>query len=325
MQVDYNSLLQNASLQNAAAQNGVSALTYGILPESYTTNMQNTIQSGVENSLGTALTNLSNRGVLSSSVANNALQNISANAASTMADNYLNNISTLNGLYGQQASLANSNITSAAAAQEAAQQPALNLWNASTGLNQSTLGALAGVAGQGTTTTTQSTSGSSSVIGSLLGGALTSAIGGYTSGLACFTDDTEITMADGSIKLIRRIEVGDEVKCPNEDGTTSTETVIALQPTKYSDTYAVICKDKLKTNVVYTTLTQPLLTTDGEFVEVSVMKIGTNLKGAGKVTGIVESGERRIYDFKTTGANRYYANGFVAHGAYDEQVSEGVA
>jgi hypothetical protein len=285
--------------------------------------MQNTIQSGVENSLGTALTNLSNRGVLSSSVANNALQNISSNAASTMADKYLDNISTLNGLYGQQASLANANISSAAAAQEAAQQPALNLWNASLGLNSGgTLGALNSISGQGTTTTTQSTSSGSNFLGSLFSGALTSAANGYASSLACFTDDTEITMADGSTKLIRRIEVGDEIKCPNEDGTISTETVVALQPTKYSDTYAVICKDKLKTNVVYTTLTQPLLTTDGEFVEVSVMKIGTNLKGAGKVTGIVESGERRIYDFKTTGANRYYANGFVAHGAYDEQVSE---
>ena len=56
--------------------------------------------------------------------------------------------------------------------QEAAQQPALNLWNASLGLNGSTTSALAAAAGKGTTTSssTQRTSGGGGLLSGLLGG-----------------------------------------------------------------------------------------------------------------------------------------------------------
>lgn len=326
MQVDYNSLLENASQLSTAAQNGVTGLTYGVLPEAYQQNMENSIKSGVENSLGSALSNLSNRGVLSSSVANNAIQNISANAASTMADNYLNNISTLNGLYGQQASLAGNNISLAAAAQEAAQQPALNLWNASLGLNQGGSGAAASaLSGTGTTTTTSSTSGGS-FLGGLFGGLASSYGSGLMSSLgssACFTDETKIKMADGTEKYIRHIQPDDKVLSVNKDGVEEEATVTKVTKPVYQMTYAVVVRDNSNNNkaAVYTTLTQPLKLSDGSFKEVEVLRINDELWGAGKVLGIAESGERKVYDFAIDNDGAYYANGFVAQSAYPEQFS----
>ena len=97
------------------------------------------------------------------------------NSANTMADwanqqntNTLNANSTNAGIYNNLLGNVNLPITTAAAAQEAAQQPAINLWNASIGLNGTTTGALSAAAGKGTTTTTQS--GGGGLLSGLFGG-----------------------------------------------------------------------------------------------------------------------------------------------------------
>lgn len=311
IQVDYNQLMKDAQSQISSAQQGVAGLAQGKLPEEYQKNMEASIQKGVQNSVGSAVNSLAGRGVLSSSVTNNALQGINEAAAGTMAEQYQNNIGTLNGLYGQQAALAGQNITTAAGAQEAAQQPALNLWNASLGLNTGgTLGALNAIGGQGTTTSTQKTSGGGGLFGGILTG-LASNPGLFAA--ACFTDDTKVRTPDGE-KYIRHISVGDKVIA--EDGTE--QEVIETMIPKYSVVYTVVADGSGKKNYVNTTLTQPLMTSDGDFVDVAMLRIGTNLKGAGKVLGVVESGERKVYDLKVTGPNTYFANGFVAKGATDE-------
>lgn len=171
VQVDFNGLNDSAQQQIASAQQGISNLANGQLPTAYTQNMTDAIRSGVQNSYGNLLNSSANKGVLNSSVTSQGLNDISSNVADTMAKNYNSNISTLAGLYGNQINNATSGITTAAAAQEAAQQPALNLWNASLGLNSSTTGALAAAAGKGTTTSssTQSSSGGGLLSG-LLGG-----------------------------------------------------------------------------------------------------------------------------------------------------------
>ena len=74
--------------------------------------------------------------------------------------------------------LANSGrkIALSAAAQEALQQPAMRLWNASTGLNQSATGVLVALSNQGTRTQTQSSS------GNFLGGVLSAGLTAFTGG-----------------------------------------------------------------------------------------------------------------------------------------------
>ena len=122
-----------------------------------------------------------------------------------------------------------------------------------------------------------------------------------------------LAFPDGE-KYIRHVSVGDKVI--SDDGTEQ-EVVETMIP-KYSVVYTVVADDGGKKNYVNTTLTQPLMTSDGDFVDVAMLRIGTNLKGAGKVLGVVESGERKVYDLKVTGPNTYFANGFVAKGATDE-------
>ncbi|MCD7811984.1 MAG: Hint domain-containing protein [Ruminococcus sp.] len=309
IQVDYNDLLNSAQQQATAAQQGVANLTTGELPQEYLDNMTSAIQSTLTNTMGESLNNLGSRGVLNSSVTSTALNDISTNAANSVAENYLNNISTLNGLYGQQSSLAGSNISLAAAAQQAAQQPALNLWNASLGLDSSSIDALNAISGTGTTTTTSSG-------GNNFYSGLFSAAASY----ACFTEDAKIQMADGTTKFIRHIEPGDEVMSYNpETGEDETVTVTEIMTPVYSNVYSVICDSTTSAkNYVSTTLTQPLLTEDGEFTEVSLLRIGTKLMNIGKVRSVIYSGERKVYDLKVSGANTYYANGFIAKGATDE-------
>ena len=179
---------------NTAAANKANAtlgqLQNGILPSQYQTNMQNSIRSTLQNTMGTQLGNLANRGVLNSSVTSTAMNDISKNAADTVAQQYQNNIQTVGGLanrqmantlnansanagiYGNLINSATQPITTAASAQEAAQKPALNLWNASLGLNGSTASALAAAAGKGTTTSTSHTSGGGGLLSGLMGGLL---------------------------------------------------------------------------------------------------------------------------------------------------------
>lgn len=196
------------SQYTSAAKNtnaGLGSLANGTLPSQFQKNMQNSIASALKGTMGQTLNSLGQRGVINSSVTNSAMNDISKNAADTVAQQYQNNINTVSGLLGQQlsntnnalgqqSSLANamrsntlgtnsqnagiynnliSNatqpITTAAASQEAAQTPATNLWNASLGLNNSTTGALAAAAGKGTTQSSSTQSGGGLFSG-LLGG-----------------------------------------------------------------------------------------------------------------------------------------------------------
>ena len=208
VQVDFNKLndqaqqlisqnqrnMANLAPSNTAAANKANAtlgqLQNGVLPSQYQTNMENAIRSGLQNTMGQTLNSLGNRGVLNSSVTTSAMNDISKNAADTVAQQYQNNIQTVGGLANRQmantmnANSANANIygnlinsatqpiTTAAAAQEAAQKPALNLWNASLGLNGSTTSALAAAAGKGTTTSTSHQSGGGGLLSGLMGGIL---------------------------------------------------------------------------------------------------------------------------------------------------------
>ena len=230
----------------------------------------------------------------------------------------------LNGLYGQQYQLAGAPITLNAAAQEAAQQTAINLWNASMGLNSGgTLGALNALAGQGTTTSTQSTSGGS-FLGGLFNTGLNAAAAYY--GAACFVADTLITMADGVKKAIKDIKLGDKVLSFNpatlED---SVAEVTAIMEPKESEVVEITCINvfghKFK---VRTTLTQPLLTGDGEFVRVSKLKHKDELvvvdggDHVAKIEEIASVEKALVYDIKVSGVNTYYANDFIAKGGVNE-------
>lgn len=315
-QVDYATLLQNAQNMTNNAQQGIAGLTTGAVNPVFQQNMENSIRSGVQNATGSLLTDLAGRGVINSSMAAQGIRDIENSVANTMAEQYSNNISTLNGLYGQQAALAGNMMTNAAAAQEAAQQPAINAWNMSLGLDQSNLGALSAMSGQGTTTSTQSQSGAGA-LGSLLGGVATG-YAGNPKGVFCFIAGTSIFTSKGGVN-IEDIEVGDEVySVPNDSNYIELKEVIETIGPNEEECYRVTTQHGTGgESCVVTTKAQPFKTKDGEFVAVELLKINTELCGVGKVISIEYVGRQPVYDIKVAGDNNYMANGFIAKGAWE--------
>lgn len=169
-----------------ATNNKLEDLYQGQLSDAYLQNMSDAISRSMNNTMGQSLNSLANRGVLNSSVTNQALNDIQGNTANALAQQYLNSLATAKGIANDQLSNtlstnqlnasinndivnnATAGITAQAAAQEAALETPLNLWNASTGLNSSTTSALGAIGGKGTTSTTSS--GGSGLLGGLLGG-----------------------------------------------------------------------------------------------------------------------------------------------------------
>lgn len=175
-QADFNTMNQTAQNQITGAQNTLGQLVNGELPQAYTDNMTQAVQSGVQNSVGNLINNMGNKGIINSSVTNQGMNDISQNVANTMANNYTNNIQTLGSLANDQISAAGQNITTAAAAQDAAINIPKQMWQLSLGLDSANTGTLGSIAGKlGTTTTSKS--GSSGGFGSVLGGIATGLAG----------------------------------------------------------------------------------------------------------------------------------------------------
>lgn len=297
VQVDYENLLNQANDRNQMALSGLQGLANGELPQNYIDNMQQTISAGVNDSMGSLLNNLGASGVLNSSVTSKGIQDINNAASNAMANAYNSNISQVANIYGNLLNNAGTDITTAAAAQEAAQQPALNLWNASIGLNGTNLGAISAMGGKGSSTSTASTSGGSGIFGGILAG-----LAG-NSGLFCFPGNTKIKTPSG-LKQIKDIVKGDKITSP--DGDKEAEVTDVMEP-RFAGTYTIVTPG----GAVSCTSSQPLMKEDGSWATVKELTIGTSLKGKGEIRNIIYSGDRKVYDIKVYG-NMYYADGFIA-------------
>lgn len=390
-----------AGLGAAGAANGMlESLANGVIPTAYQKNMEGSIRSALQNTMGKTVADLGNRGVLNSSVTTGAMNDIEKNASDAVARQYQQNIaqvaslaqqqqqntagavrdwaslsqqqnqnalnaaqaqaglaqqqlgntgnlgnalqniyntqhSHLQGALGQQANLAQqqwanaqgnasansgllanlanmagSPIALAAAAQEAAQNPAFRAWNASMGLNGATTNALAGVAGKGTSTQTTTQSGGGGFFGGLLGGVLGGAANSLGAGLFCFPTGTKVKMADGSEKRIEHIEVGDKVMAWSENGEEEEAEVLRTMQPHHVEVYNLVCSDAH----TMATLSQPFLTEDGAWVTLEDLKMKQRLKNAGEVHAVSFSGDRWVYDLQVSGKNTYIADGFIAKG-----------
>lgn len=93
-----------ASEYNAAMQNNNSTmqgLLNGVLPSSYAENRQKALQADLTNTVGNTLSGLASRGIINSSQADSAFNDISRNASNTLAAQYGNDMQTAAGLAGQ--------------------------------------------------------------------------------------------------------------------------------------------------------------------------------------------------------------------------------
>lgn len=91
---EYNAAMQN---NNTAMQ----GLLNGVLPSSYSENRQKALQSDLTNTVGNTLSGLASRGIINSSQADSAFNDISRNASNTLAAQYGNDMQTAAGLAGQ--------------------------------------------------------------------------------------------------------------------------------------------------------------------------------------------------------------------------------
>jgi hypothetical protein len=172
---DYSSLYNTYANTMNGIQNNYSSLANGELPSSYATNEQNALNSQLQGTVGSAISNLGSRGILNSSVTNSALNNISQNAANTLASNYSSDLANYAGLLNNQASEAAQPLSTAASTQQSSYyQPETSLSNAGnlSSSNSNLFNTLYnGRMGTAGTTTTQSNSGGGFLgsLGSLVG------------------------------------------------------------------------------------------------------------------------------------------------------------
>lgn len=87
-----------ALLQN---QNAMNAITAGQLPTAYQEARQKALNNDLESTLGSAVSGLANRGIINSSQADSAINNISKNASNTLAAQYAQDLNQAAGLNTQ--------------------------------------------------------------------------------------------------------------------------------------------------------------------------------------------------------------------------------
>lgn len=99
---DYSMLASNYNNSLASAlsnyNNTMSGLNNGELPSSYATNEEKAINSELSGTMGNTISSLANRGILDSSVTDNALNSLSQNVSDSLAKNYTNDLSTASNL-----------------------------------------------------------------------------------------------------------------------------------------------------------------------------------------------------------------------------------
>lgn len=90
----------DSDYQRAMADNAgiMSGLLSGDLPSAYAQNRQKALQSDLDATMGSTLSSLADRGIINSSVAGQAMNDISKNAANSLASSYTNDMNTAAGL-----------------------------------------------------------------------------------------------------------------------------------------------------------------------------------------------------------------------------------
>lgn len=301
---DWNGLTNGYNNTMAGIMNNYASLTNGELPSSYTDNIQNQLNSMATSSLGNLLAQKASSGTIGSSQFDTGVSNIANSIADTAANKYLDATNTYSNILNNSAN----NVASVLANNASAQQnsyyapsqyfnyasnsttPASNLFNTM----------YSGRMGTGSTTTSTNDGGSGTwnAVGSLGAAAI-----------MCFVGDTIIATPGGN-KYIADIEVGDKVYSLNG----AIETVIEVQEPQLSPNEYMLVQTA--TTEIRPTSTQPFLTTEGDFLPADLAGKELIGKDGNEVVVSVEGNQARevIFDFKCTGENVYYANGFAVRG-----------
>ncbi|WP_110953039.1 Hint domain-containing protein [Anaerosinus massiliensis] len=307
---DWNSLSKsyNDTMNNVSS--GYNDLANGNLPSSYANARQQALTNDMNASVGNAISNLGSRGILNSSVTNNALNNIGQNVSNTLADNYTNDLNTYANILNQQAGNAGNLLSNNAAAEQSSyykpsallsyssqlSTPSQNMYNTMYG----------GRMGTGSTTQTSNDGGASAwgAVGSL-GSAM----------IACFVGGTKIKTIDGE-KDIRDVHIGDLVYSLDDNDLPCEKTVIEVLPAHMSDILRIIFENG---TVIETTESQRFYTSPWFEYVGRMEKPAINIKGKKvKVIKVENTGRQDlVYDFVVSDRNIFFANEIAVEGFGD--------
>jgi hypothetical protein len=304
--VDFGGMLGNYNNAMTGINQGYSNLANGQLPTEFATARQNALNTDLNSTIGSAVNNLANRGIINSSVTNSVLNGITRNASDTLARNYTSDLGTYgNILNNQQSSMGNAmntNILGQQASFYPAQQYMNMGYNAAQPLQNLFNTMYSGRMGTAGSTTTQSggDNGVASGIASI-GSAL----------ILCFTAGTKIATPKGDIN-IEDIAVGMKVWSLDEQNNLCTETVQrVIEPCERPVLEVITNKGTVKC-----TVGQPFITVNGVKNIEDVKEELIMLDGHAKVLEINELPPEMVYDFTTTGRDVFFANKFAVEG-YD--------
>lgn len=298
-----------------------SSLADGNLPAAYAKNRQAALQDDLDNTVGSTVNNLGNRGVINSSVTNKALSDISQNASDTLAKQYTQDLQTQSGLIGNQSNtIANAYNTFSNAAQSSfdntgvaqtgsysqptqylswansLSSPAQSMWQ----------NYYNGRMGTGTTSTTKDDGGASTwgAIGQL----------GSAYIMACFVADTMVQTPDGD-KPISHINPGDDVFSLDDDDRICIRKVLAVRP--------AFCRPIVDVHfsngaVWHTTESQRVYTCPWfEYVGKAETPAVT-MAGKSEIKKTMETKKyAMVYDLIVDGRNIFFAEGVAAEGYGD--------
>ncbi|CQR74170.1 hypothetical protein SOV_22970 [Sporomusa ovata DSM 2662] len=304
---DWSNLLSNYNNTMSGVTSGYSNLANGVLPSSYAAARQQALNDDLTSTVGNTISNLARRGILNSSVANNALNDISQNASDTLAKNYSSDLATYSNLLNNQATNASNILSnSASAEQNSYYTPSQYMTYANSSYSPASSLYNTMYSGRmGTGSTSSSTSGSD-------GGASTwQAVGTLGSALLCFAAGTLISTPEGG-KRVEDIKVGDKVYSLTDGGKITIEEVINLMPPGFNDIYDV---NTTKGNIPCTA-SQPFVTAKGSMC-IDNIDSDTDMitiDGTANLISISQLPPDTVYDFTVSGSGVFFANGLAVEG-----------
>lgn len=216
---NWTSLAGNYNNTMGTVTNGYNNLMQGNLPSQFAEARRKALNDDLQQTVGSAVSGLADRGIINSSVTNKALDDISEDVSSQIAKSYASDLSTYAGLLSGAASNANQVLAGNQLAQDASETPTESLFQYAQALANPASNMYntmySGRMGTGSTTTTTSQPNNSvwSTIGSL-----------GTAYILCFTGDTLVTTPQG-YKPIKEIKRGDEVLSLDEHNKVVTKKV----------------------------------------------------------------------------------------------------
>lgn len=307
---DWQNLGSNYNQTMADVSNGYNDLANGNLPTSFAAARQQALNSDLTGTVGSAISSLGSRGILNSSVTNNAMNNISQNASDTLAKNYSSDLSTEASLLNQKASNAANVLSNNAVAQNASYTEPTSLLNFASQLStpaQNMYNTMyAGRMNSAGTTTTQKSDGSSTW----------GAVGSIGSGIiSCFVGNTHVRTPHG-YKRIVDIKLGDEVYSLNDNDQLCVEKVLKILPPHMRPIVEASFEDG---TFIETTESQRFYTSPW-FEYVGKMKNPAFTFSRDKVRllkSIETAKQDLVYDIVVSGRNIFFANGIAVEGYGD--------